>query len=106
MTSRFLVQQGATVRCAHGGEALSTAPNPRVTVSGRVTYALTGTWTVAGCPLPASAGGPCVAAAWTTGSARVLSLGRPLVVQGGTATCVPTGAPLLVLTTQNRVRVV
>ena len=31
---------------------------------------------------------------WTSGTVRVTSMGQPLVVQGGTATCAPTGVPL------------
>jgi hypothetical protein len=30
----FLLHVGATVLCAHGGQATPTAPNPRVMVSG------------------------------------------------------------------------
>ena len=31
----FLLHVGATVLCAHGGQAQPTVPNPRVTVSGQ-----------------------------------------------------------------------
>jgi hypothetical protein len=34
---------------------------------------------------------------------RVTSSGQPLVVQGGSATCVPTGVPLTVVAAQPRV---
>jgi len=61
-------------------------------------------WTVAGCTLPAVRGGPCVTATWSAGTVRVRSSGQPIVVQGGTATCVPTGARLQVAATQRRVR--
>ena len=33
----FLLHVGATVLCAHGGQAQPTAPNPRVLVSGQPT---------------------------------------------------------------------
>ena len=36
----FLVQQGATVRCAHGGQAQPSAPAPRVSLSGQNAVAL------------------------------------------------------------------
>lgn len=100
----FLVHQGAVVLCSHGGQAQPTLPNPRVTVSAQATVALSAPYTIAGCGLPPNAGGPCVTALWTSGTVRVTSMGQPLVIQGGTATCVPTGVPLMVTTTQIRVR--
>jgi hypothetical protein len=38
------------------------------------------------------------------GTTRVTSMGQPLVIQGGTATCVPTGVPLTVTAVQPRVK--
>lgn len=98
-----VAHQGAVVICAHGGQAMPTAPNPRVTVTGQPTVLLSAPWTVAGCTLPPAAGGPCVTAMWTTGTTRVTSLGQPLVIQGGSATCAPTGTPLTVASVQPRV---
>jgi hypothetical protein len=98
-----LVQQGATVLCAHGGQAQPTVPNPRVTTGGQATVALSAPWTVAGCSLPPNAGGPCATAQWTAGTVRVTSMGQPLVIQSGSATCVPTGVPLSVTVAQVRV---
>jgi hypothetical protein len=100
----FLVQQGATVLCAHAGQAQPTAPNPRVKVAGQATVLLTAPWTVAGCPLPPPSGGPCATAQWTAGTTRVTSLGQPLVIQGGSSICAPTGVPLTVAVVQPRVR--
>lgn len=98
-----LAQQGASVLCSHGGQANPTTPNPRVRLGGAAAVSLPAPWTVAGCPLLPSAGGPCVTAMWTAGTVRVTSLGQPLVVQTGTATCTPTGVPLHVASTQVRV---
>jgi hypothetical protein len=98
-----LVQQGATVLCSHGGQATPTTPNPRVRLSGANAVSVAAPWTVAGCPLPPSAGGPCVTAMWSAGTVRVRSMGQPLVVSTGTATCAPTGVPVLVVVTQVRV---
>ncbi|MDQ4007174.1 MAG: hypothetical protein M3211_03645 [Actinomycetota bacterium] len=97
-----LVHQGAVVVCAHAGQAMPTVPNPRVTVGGQPTVLLGGPWTVAGCPLPPPAGGPCVTATWTVGSVRVISQGQPLVISGGMAVCAPTGVPLTVTAVQPR----
>jgi hypothetical protein len=98
-----LVQQGASVLCSHGGQANPTAPAPRVRLGGAPAVSLTPPWTVAGCPFPPNSGGPCVTATWTTGTVRVTSMGQPLVVRSGGATCTPTGVPLQVTATQMRV---
>jgi hypothetical protein len=100
----FLVEQGATVLCGHAGQASATVANPRVKLSNRSAVSLSPPWTVSGCPLPPNAGGPCVTASWTSGTTRVRSQGQPLVLQGGSATCTPTGVPLTVVVTQIRVR--
>ena len=79
-----LVEQGASVQCAHGGKAQPTAPAPRVRLGGKAAIALSPPWTVSGCSLPPQAGGPCATATWTAGTVRVKSMGQPLVMQGGT----------------------
>ncbi|HEY6213094.1 MAG TPA: hypothetical protein VIW45_12460 [Vicinamibacterales bacterium] len=99
----FLLHAGATVLCAHGGTATPAVTNPRVKVGGQPTVTQAGTWTVAGCPLPTMSGGPCATAQWTTGATRVTSGGQPLLILGGASTCVPTGTPLNVVSTQARV---
>jgi hypothetical protein len=99
-----LIQQGATVLCAHGGQAMPMVPNPAVTLDGMPSCSLSDPWSVAGCPgVPASAIPPCITAQWITGTTRVISFGQPLLVQSGQAICSPTGTPLLPLVTQLRV---
>ena len=70
----FMVHVGATVLCSHAGQAQPTVPNPRVTVNGQPTVAVTGPYAVAGCtlPPPPSGNGPCVAAQWVTGLLQAL----------------------------------
>ena len=48
----FLVQVGATVMCAHGGQAQATSPYPRVMLGGQpaVQWRLPGRSRVARCP--------------------------------------------------------
>jgi hypothetical protein len=101
----FLLHVGATVTCAHGGQAQPTVPNPRVTVMGMPTVAMTGPYVVAGCafPPPPNGNGPCVSAQWVTGALRVTSLGQPLLVLSSQAICVPTATPLVIAATQTRV---
>jgi len=100
----FLLHVGAQVKCAHGGTAQPTVPNPRVLVGGQPTVQLSPPWVVAACalPPPPAANGPCVTAQWTVGSVRVTSTGQPLVILGGLAVCVPTGTPLLAVSAQTR----
>jgi len=99
-----LIQQGATVLCVHGGQAMPTVPNATVTLDGMPSCLLPQPWTVAGCPgVPAVPIPPCVTAQWITGTTRVTSFGQPLLVQSSQAVCSPTGTPLLPLVTQMRV---
>jgi hypothetical protein len=99
----LLIQQGATVLCVHGGQAMAAVPNANVSVSGATTSVISGQWTIAGCPgIPPSIP-PCVTAQWLTGTTRVTSNGQPLVIISGEATCMPNGTPLLPIVTQLRV---
>jgi len=100
----FLIQQGATVLCMHGGQAMPTAPNPRITLSGMPSAVISAPWTVAGCPgIPAAFIPPCVTAQWIVGTTRVTSNGQPLLALTGQATCMPTGTPLMPIMAQMRV---
>ena len=99
----YLLQQGATVLCSHGGQATPTATNSRVTISGQPTALASAPWTVAGCPLVPPPLPPCVTAQWAKGTTRVTSTGQPLVIQSGQAICVPTGTPLVPTSMQTRV---
>ena len=99
----FLLHEGATVICLHGGQAMPSAPNPRVMVSGMTTATMTAPYQVLGCPGVPTVTPPCVIAPWSTGTTRVTSSGQPLVVQSGVAIAAPGGVPLAPLTTQTRV---
>jgi hypothetical protein len=98
-----LLHVGATVLCAHAGQAQPSVPNTSVLVSGQPTVTISGPYLVAGCPFVPPAAGPCVTAQWLVGTVRVTSFGQPLVIQTGQAICAPTGAPLLPLVCQTRV---
>jgi hypothetical protein len=100
----FLLHVGATVMCAHGGQAQPTAPNARVLVSGQPTVAITAPYVVAGCAFAPPAGnGPCVSAQYVTSALRITSLGQPLLLLDSQAVCAPTGTPLVTVMTQPRV---
>jgi hypothetical protein len=99
----FILHLGATVICAHAGQATPLAPFPRVLVSGQPITTLSSPYAVAGCPFPPVSGGPCVTAQWVMSAARVLAGGAPVLVQSGVAVCVPTGTPLTPVVVQPRV---
>jgi hypothetical protein len=101
----FLVQVGAQVLCAHGGQATPTTPNPRIAIGGAPSVLMTTPYVIAACalPPPPTANGPCVSGQWLSGTARVLANGQPLLVQSSTSVCAPTGTPMMIVATQARV---
>ena len=100
----FLLHVGASVTCAHGGQAQPTAPNPRVTVMGQPTVTLPAPYVIAGCPFNVSGSPvPCVTASWVTAATRVTSNGMPLLLLDSQAICTPNGTPLIISATQTRV---
>lgn len=100
----FLVHAGATVMCAHRGQAQPTAPSLRVRVSGQPVVTLAVTYVVTGCPFVRPANGPCVSARWIVGATRVRVGDMPVVLRDSQSVCVPTGTPLTVMVTQIRVK--
>lgn len=102
----YLLHVGATVMCAHAGQATPTVPMPRVKVMGQPVVQQSTPYAIAGCafPPPPAGNGPCVTANFTTGSTRVKVMGQPVLLQDGIAVCTPTGTPLTITVTQTRVR--
>ena len=101
----FLLHSGATVLCAHAGQAQPTAPNPRVKVSGQPVVTQAAPYTVAGCPFNVSgAPVPCVMAQWVTAAIRVRADGLPVLLQDSQAICAPNSTPLKIVMTQTRVK--
>jgi hypothetical protein len=99
-----ILHLGATITCAHGGQALPTTPSPSVMVSGMPITTIEAPYTVAGCAfVPPAGNGPCVTAQWTIGAVRVMSMGAPVCILTGMAMCAPTGTPLLPVQAQTRV---
>ena len=100
-----LLHQGATVVCAHAGQAQPTTTNSRVKVGGRPTVTSTAPYTISGCtmPSPPNGNGPCVSAQWITAATRLTANGQALLLVDSQATCTPTGTPLQVTSTQTRV---
>jgi hypothetical protein len=101
----FLVEQGATIICAHGGQASPSSPFPRVRLGGQPVTVQTAPHLVAGCPFaPGGTPSPCVTANWVTAATRVRAGGQPVLLIDSQAVCVPNGTPLTIAATQARVR--
>lgn len=99
-----LLHLGATVLCSHGGQAMPSAPNPRVLVSGQPVSTMAAPYLVAGCAfVPPAGNGPCVTAQWVVAATRVFATGQPVVLLDSQAICAPTGTPLLPVVAQMRV---
>ncbi|MEG4854337.1 hypothetical protein QUB10_26045 [Microcoleus sp. B5-D4] len=104
--SGYLLNSGATVICAHGGQAQPIAPNPRVKVMGQPITTQSSPHTIAGCsnPVPPINVGPCIIAQWVSASTRVKAMGQPVLLQDSKSVSIPTGTPLNILVTQTRVK--
>jgi len=101
----YLLHVGATVICAHGGQAQPTLPNPRVKVMGQPVVTQAGPYAVAGCANTTPAGPlPCVTAQWVMAATRVKVMGQPVLLQDSQAVCTPTGTPLTIVACQVRVK--
>jgi hypothetical protein len=101
-----IMHVGASVLCAHGGQAQPTVSDSRVRVSGQPIVTMTPPYSVAGCPFTTPAGNPlpCVTAQWTTAATRVRASGQPVLLRDSQATTIPNGVPLTVVATQIRVK--
>jgi len=102
----FMLHVGATVLCAHAGQAQPVASNPRVKVGGQPVVTIANTYTVAGCTLPPPnvANGPCVTGQFVSSATRVTAGGQPVLLQDSQSICAPTGTPLSIVVTQVRVK--
>lgn len=78
----FLLHQGATVLCTHGGQATPTTASLRVKLGGQPATTLAHTYTIAGCPFatPEPAPKPCTTVQWTTPATRVRIEGQPALL--------------------------
>ena len=99
-----LLHLGATVLCAHGGQATPSSPVARVLVGRQPVATQPPPWLVAGCPFtPPQGNGPCLTAQWVVAATRVQVLGQPVLLLSSQAICAPTGTPLQPISAQTRV---
>jgi len=100
----FLLHLGASVQCAHAGQAMPVVSNPRVSVMGQPIVMQSSLYTIVACPF--NTGGspsPCLTAQWVTAALRVTSNGIPVLLMDSQAICTPNATPLLITATQARV---
>ena len=101
----FLLHLGASVMCAHGGQAQPAATNPHVKVGGQPLVTQSAIYNITSCPFTTSSGPmPCVTAQWVSAATRVRAGGQPVLLQDSQAVCTPNGTPLTIVVTQTRVR--
>lgn len=101
----FLLHQGATVLCAHAGQAQPTVVNPRVKAGGQPIVTQAAPFTIAGCPFNVSGSPmPCLTAQWSVAAVRVKAGGQPVLLQNSQAVCAPNGTPVNIVVTQVRVK--
>jgi hypothetical protein len=101
----FLLQLGATVMCAHAGQAMPIANNPRVLLGGQPSVVQSNGYSVSACPfMIGPTPSPCVTAQWTVAAVRVKSNNQALLLQDSQSVCAPNGTPLMITVTQVRVK--
>lgn len=88
--SGFLLHQGASVQCTHGGQATPGGASARVMLGGQPAVTLSHTYSIAGCPFatPEPAPKPCTSVQWTTPATRVLIEGQPALLTSSQGTTI------------------
>ena len=101
----YLLTQGATVLCLHGGQAQPTTPSTRVKIDQKAIVTQSCSYTISACSYqPGSAKIPCVTAQWTSAATRVKAGGAPVLLSDSQATCTPNGTGVNIVMTQTRVK--
>jgi hypothetical protein len=99
-----ILHLGAQVLCTHAGQAIPTAPFPRVTLSGQPIVTIVSPYAIAGCALTGTPNPPCVTGQWVVGAARVMAGGSPVVTMTSQSVCVAPGTPMIPISAQPRVQ--
>jgi hypothetical protein len=109
----FMLTDGATIMCPHGGTVSITTSNTQVKADGQAIVTMSDTFTISGCPfqIPIGTGTkpqPCVTLQWIKPAVRVRLNGQPVLLQDSQGICqsaeqIPQGPPNVV-TTQMRAK--
>jgi hypothetical protein len=97
----FLLHEGATLMCSHGGQAQPSVPSPRVKVNRQAIIIQSDTYTVVGCT---NTNSPCTTASWTSASTRIKSNGVPVILIDSQSLSLPLNTPLSIIIAQARVK--
>ncbi len=101
----YLLDQSATVMCAHSGQAQPAMTDTRVKVGGQYIVTQSDTYTISGCPfMTGSNPMPCVTGQWITAATRITASGVPVLLQDSQSICTPNGTPMNIVVTQTRVK--
>lgn len=100
----YVVHQGATVQCKHQGLAQPIMPSQRVKVAGQFVVMQSSQYTVTGCALLSTPSPACVTANFIVVANRVRVQGQPVVLADSQSLATPSGMPLTVVQTQQRVK--
>lgn len=104
-----LLHVNHSAQCPHTtGQVQVVSTNTRVKVSGQAVATVVDTFTVAGCPQPASNLPPCMTVRWNVVATRVKVMGNAVVLKSSqgivyTAAQAPQGPPTITAT-QTRVK--
>lgn len=103
--SGYLLDQGATVLCMHGGQSQPSTTSPRVKVGGQPVATQSSMYTVSACPFAyGTTPSPCTTGQWTSAATRVKVGGEPVLLQNSQGTCIPNGTGFNIVMTQMRVK--
>jgi uncharacterized protein DUF4280 len=91
----YLLHQGITITCPHGGTATVTPTNQRVKVGGQPVLVATDVTMVGGCSFTiGTAPSPCLQVRWQQPAKKVKVAGKPALLSSSLALCVnAAGAP-------------
>ncbi len=101
----YLLQQGATVLCMHGGQSQPMTTNMRVKAGGQPIVTQQDMYAISGCTYtPGASPMPCVTGQWVSAATRVKAGGVPVILQDSQAVCTPNGTGFIIAATQMRVK--
>ena len=91
----YLLHQGITIACPHGGQGTLVPSNPKVTLGGKAVAVVTDTTTIAGCAFNVSgAPSPCLRVQWLMPATRVTAGRKPVLLSSSVGLCLnAAGAP-------------